>query len=466
MNDAPVIRGSLRRGLMIQLLIAFLILATVLYISTRLIAVRAADSSQDSILSASAASIAQQARLVEGEPSVDIPYAAFDMLGVSGQDRVFYRIGLEDGELLSGYDDLPTPEKTPSGESAVFRTAVYRGDEVRVATRARSVFGDIGPVKVIVSVAQTRETRNAIVEEAATAAGALGVGFLILASSLSLLAVQRALKPLRAIEQALAARGPHELQALRTPTPREVAPLVQTLNGFLRRLRAAFNTAENFIAEAAHRVRTPLAGVRAQAEFALASAKDPQDRRKLRDMIRAIDEAARATGQILDHAMVAYRADRLEREPADLRTLAEAVCEDARPGASIRDIDLEFEPGAAPAQIACDPILVTEALRNLVDNALKYSPADSRVCISVAVGAGQASVRVADQGGGFPTTDAAALIQRFRRGENAGNVVGSGLGLTIVDEVARAHGGALKLSNRAEGGACAEFSLPLLEDAA
>jgi len=466
MSDAPVIRGSLRRRLLIQLLTLFLILAAILYVSTRLIAVRAADSSQDSILSASAASIAQQARFLDGEATVDVPYAAFEMLGVTGEDRVFYRIGLESGEFLSGYADLPQPAAPPSGDAAVFETVSYRGDEVRVATRTRSLFGDFSRLRVVVSVAQTRETRNAIVSEAATSAGALGLGFLLVAGGLSILAVQRALRPLHSIELALAARGPHELHPLRAPAPREVAPLVEALNDFLRRLRAAFDTAESFIAEAAHRVRTPLAGVRAQAEFALASAQDPEDRRKLRDMIRAVDEAARATGQILDHAMVAYRTDRLELEPADLSVLAEAVCEDARAGASIRDIDLEFRPAGAPAPVGCDPILVTEALRNLVDNALKYSPADSCVTVSVRIEGGAAVVQVADQGAGFPTTDAAQLIERFRRGDNAGKVVGSGLGLTIVDEVARAHGGKLVLSNIEGAGASAEFRLPLREGGA
>lgn len=461
MSDAAVIRGSLRRGLLIQLLALFLILAAALYFSARFIAERAADASQDSILGASAASIAQQARFIDGAATVDIPYAAFRMLGVTGEDRVFYRIGLEDGEFLSGYEDLPVPTQVPISEDAVLETAVFRGAEVRVATRARALFGDAGRQTVLVSVAQTREARAEIVSESALAAAALGFGFLVVAGGLSILAVQRALSPLRQIEHALEARGPHELHALRAPTPREVAPLVGALNDFLRRLRGAFATAESFIAEAAHRVRTPLAGVRAQAEYALTSAKDPEDRKKLRDMIRAVDEAARATGQILDHAMVAYRTDRLELEPADLNVLARAVCEDARPAASIRDIDLEFEPASTPALVGCDPILITEALRNLVDNALKYSPPDSVVRIAVSVVDGDVIVAVEDQGRGFPEGDAAELIERFKRGENAGQVVGSGLGLTIVAEVAEAHDGALELSNIEGAGACAMFCLPL-----
>ncbi len=462
MSDAPVIRGSLRRRLLIQLLALFLALSAVLYVSARFIAERAADASQDSILSASAASIAQQAQFLGGGATVDIPYAAFDMLGVSGHDRVFYRISLGSGEFLSGYEDLPAPETTPTGDVAEFETVEYLGVDVRVATRSRALFGDTGRLTVVVSVAQTRESRAAIVSEAATAAAALGFGFLIVAGGLSVLAVQRALSPLQAIETALAARGPQELRAFRTPAPREVAPLVESLNGFLRRLRAAFATAESFIAEAAHRVRTPLAGVRAQAEYALASSTVPEDRRRLREMIRAVDEAARATGQILDHAMVAYRADRLELKPADLGLLVKAVCDDARHAASIRDIDLEFEAPTAPVPIACDEILITEALRNLVDNAFKYSPADSRVSVSIEIGSADAAIKVQDQGPGFPSDGADALRERFQRGDNADGVVGSGLGLTIVDEVARAHQGSLDLKNAPEGGACAILTVPLL----
>lgn len=464
MSDAPVIRGSLRRRLLIQLLALFLALSAVLYVSARLIAERAADASQDSILSASAASIAQQARLVGDEIVIDIPYAAFEMLSVTGEDRVFYRIGLEDGAFLTGYEDLPDTELSLR-DRASFATAVYRGDEVRIATWKRLLFSETGARSVIVSVAQTREARTEIVSDAASSAAALGVGFLIAAGGLSVLAVQRALSPLHSIEAALDRRGANELAPLRSPAPREVAPLVQALNEFLRRLRTAFDTAESFIAEAAHRVRTPLAGVRAQAEFVLLNTDRPEDRKRLRQMIRAVDDVARATGQILDHAMVVYRIDRLETQPTDLNNLARSVCDDARPSAEMRDIDIDFNSDGAPILVACDEILVNEALRNLVDNALKYSPAESRVRVGVRIEGDDAIVAVTDEGDGFPTTDTAELAERFKRGENKGKVIGSGLGLTIVDQVARSHGGALNMYNIEDAGACAEFRLPLLEAA-
>jgi two-component system sensor histidine kinase TctE len=173
-------------------------------------------------------------------------------------------------------------------------------------------------------------------------------------------------------------------------------------------------------------------------------------------MVRAIDESSRAAGQLLDHAMIAFRADNLEQQEINLGVLVQELLVQLTPIAEMKDIALEMTQ-ASDVMMVGDPILVQNAVRNLVDNALKYAPAESTISISVSHSP-RPNVEICDQGQGFAPDEIGDLAKRFKRGANVGGIVGSGLGLTIVEDVARAHGGKLTLANRPEGGACATLS--------
>ena len=201
--------------------------------------------------------------------------------------------------------------------------------------------------------------------------------------------------------------------------------------------------------------------MRTQAEVTLHRVERVENRAALREMIRAIDENSRAAGQLLDHAMVTFRTDTLVREPVDPAVLARDMVERLGPLAELNNIALSYEPQNR-AEAMGDPIRIQNALRNLLDNAIKYSPDDSAVTVSLWTDGGMARLRVTDQGAGFPETGAKALTERFARGSNAVGVVGSGLGLTIADEVALAHDGTLSIGNTLNGvGACVTLSFPL-----
>ena len=173
-------------------------------------------------------------------------------------------------------------------------------------------------------------------------------------------------------------------------------------------------------------------------------------------MVRAIDESSRAAGQLLDHAMIAFRADNMEQQDIDLGVLVQELLVQLTPIAEMKDIALEMtqEPGV---MMVGDPILMQNAVRNLIDNALKYAPAESTISISVSQSPSP-NVEICDQGQGFAPDEIGDLAKRFKRGANVAGIVGSGLGLTIVEDVARAHGGKLTLKNRPQGGACATLS--------
>jgi two-component system sensor histidine kinase TctE len=242
--------------------------------------------------------------------------------------------------------------------------------------------------------------------------------------------------------------------------PTELVPLVSALNGFISRLSGALARTETFIAEAAHHIRTPLTTLRAQSELALHQAEDAELKDRLRKIIRLVDDSARSAGQLLDHAAVIYRTDQRADEVIELNSLVGDVVDTFRPTAELRDITITVAGSETPVAISADRLLIESALRNVIDNAIKYSEIDGHIEVLISREGQSVEMSVLDSGRGLNGVTESALAARFRRGSNVGDVVGTGLGLTIVREVARAHGGEFRLTQRKEGGACARLSLP------
>jgi two-component system sensor histidine kinase TctE len=377
------------------------------------------------------------------------------MLSTAADDRVFYAI-YQDDLLLSGYETLPK-SLAISGVAAVHRTVDLDTAPLRMATAARTLVGKDTRTVVSVSVAQTQDALSGTLNQISRNVALFGTGFFLLAVVLSFWATSMTIRPLRRLTTSITRRGPEDLSPVARPVPSEMAPLVASLNQLMARLDTSLKRSEDFIAEAAHRVRTPLATVRSHAEATLQRVDRDENRLALRAMIRAIDESSRAAGQLLDHAMITFRADHLEREHVDLVELLHELVIRLTPVAQMKDIDLVIT-GEKQAQASGDAILLQNALRNLIDNALKYSPVESEISINVTAHP-RPSIVICDQGPGFPPDEIDDLTSRFSRGNNAKETIGSGLGLTIAKDVAEAHGGTLTLSNLSGGGACVVFSL-------
>jgi two-component system sensor histidine kinase TctE len=447
---------SIGRKLTLILATIVAVLALISWAMVTSFAREAAGRTQDNILAASATSIAETLRSEGGEIRLDLPYAAFSMLGAISEDRVFYRV-TAGAEVLTGYADLDGPDVTP-GEVG-FATLPYRDTSVRAVSVMRVVVSAGQAVPITVTVAQTRGGVQGIAAGLSRQAGLLSVMVFGLAVGLSAFAVRASLRPLNTMAQHLATRGPSDLRPLRRRGPPELMPLVEALNRLMERLGGSIRRSEDFITEAAHRVRTPLAVVRTQAEIALHSVEAEGSKQTLRRVIRAVDDASRSAGQLLDHAMVAFRADDLERAWVDLPMLAGGVAEALRPTAEMKDIDIALD--LSPAAAMGDAILLQNALRNVLDNAIKYSPAETVVRVSVTNVGGEARIAVSDEGPGFGEGPAMHLTERFRRGKAVQGIVGSGLGLTIAKEAVGAHGGRLELGAAEEGGgACVVLILP------
>ena len=455
----PNVKGSIRRRLVVLLLLGAAALSILAYLIVLTVARQIAQESQDNILTASAYSILDSTRVQGGQVTIDLPYAALSMLGTVSDERVFYEIR-QGAEFLSGYQDLPR-QGALSSDRASFATGAFLNTTVRVASVMRAVSTDAGSTDVIVSVAQTLTGMNQTLARISRISIAVGAGFFLFTALLAILIAQSTMQPFKRLATSISRRGPQDLRPVSAPVPSEMAALVSALNMFMQRLQKSLSRSEDFITEAAHRLRTPLAIVRTQAEITLRRVEKPENRETVRDMIRAIDESSRTADQLLDHAMVTFRTDHLAQERIHIAELIHETADRLRPLSEMKEISIEV--GTIPAAyVSGDTILLQNALRNLIDNAIKYSPAESRITVLGERTETHICLQVCDTGPGFPESDLAIVTERYERGGNATGTVGSGLGLTIVLEIVQAHGGTLTINNHPKGGACVTLSLPLL----
>jgi len=452
--------ASLRRRLVVQLLALAAVLAVLLFAAVRFSAERASEATLDAILGAAAIAMAEEIRSAEGGAVMDLSPGTFSMLAAMGDERIFYRVNLGTA-TLTGYDDLPLPDVVPAALAPHFYSTRYRDTELRIAAVSRSLRLDTRPTALLVLLGQTRAGQSTIAAALANRAAAVGLVVFLLAVPLSLLAADNLLRPIARLAEAVGRRGARDLRPVRAATPTELVPLVSALNSFIARLRGTLAQTETFIAEAAHHIRTPLAVMRAEAELALHQSGDEANRARLRRLIRAVDDSARSAGQLLDHATVLFRADQQALADIDLGVLAAALVERFRPTAEMKDIHLALVAGPG-IKVRGDAVLIEAALRNLLDNAIKYSPGETEVALALKREDGRAVMRCRDHGRGLGGAALAQLSSRFQRGPNVGDVAGSGLGLTIVTEAMAAMGGRFTLEPAEDGeGTCATLSLPL-----
>lgn len=439
-----------------MLLVSAACIAILLFVVVQSVAEQIAQESQDNILAASAISILDSARVVEGEISIDLPYSSLSMLDSVTDERAFYAIRLND-EFLSGYSDLP--RITPPSNVTAFQSTTYLDEDIRIASTWRNFSALDGQAYLEISVAQTLTGLNQSIARISRISLAVGFGFFLLSMVIAMVIAQTTIRPLHRLTGSVSRRGPSDLRPLAAPVPTEMAPLVSSLNSLMTRLQKSLSRSEDFIAEAAHRVRTPMAIVRTQAEVTLRRVEKEENRQAVREMIRAVDESSRTAGQLLDHAMVSVRTDNLARESIQLDELIVDVANRLHPISELRDLEIVAKK-LERTKIQGDPILVQNAIQNVLDNAVKYTDADTEITVQLDHSEGFAHIHVRDEGSGFDATEIDRLLQRFERGRNADRIVGSGLGLTIVDDIMRAHRGRITLTNNSGAGACVTLSFP------
>ena len=267
-------------------------------------------------------------------------------------------------------------------------------------------------------------------------------------------AVGRALRPLRAVTMAVETRRPQALDALAVArTPREVQPLIDALNALFARIRHTLDNERQFTANAAHELRTPLAALKTQAQVALRADADESRKHALAHVVEGVDRMTRMTEQLLTLARLDPEGAALESQagpPVDLGALATQVVASLRAAANARNIELTVA-AQGDARMEGNPELLQILLRNLVDNAIRYTPPNGAVCVSIEDAGDGARLTVSDSGPGIPEAERERALHRFERLGNSRSG-GSGLGLSIVARIAELHRATLSLSTATDGG--------------
>ena len=273
------------------------------------------------------------------------------------------------------------------------------------------------------------------------------------------LAIERVLRPLRVLNREVAHRAPDHLAPVEVGrAPVEVAPLVLNLNDLFGRVQASMDNERRFTADAAHELRTPLAALRAQAQVARGASDDRERIRALDNVIAGCDRAAHLVDQLLTLARLEPAHAHVAHADVALAPLVQAAIAEATPAALNKDIDIELTEGA-PAHVQGDARLLGILLRNLLDNAIRYSPRGSTVTVDVGRDGGRARLTIRDHGPGVPPEARARLGQRFER-FGVSDVTGTGLGLSIVARIAELHGARVTFGDAPSGGLAVDVTFP------
>lgn len=454
------IQRSLFGEILDWMLVPLLLLWPMSIAITYLVAKSIANYPFDRALDDRAIVLAQQVKEVNGKITSQLSPSARDVLRADDVDYVYFQVLGPRGELIDGDRDLPAPptddERLPVG-AAQFRNDTMRGSEVRIAYMyvdlRRSRAGRTTPkepVVALVQVAETLDKRAHLVNEIIK--GVILPQFIILPIALALVwfALSRGLSPLAELQRRIGARRSDDLSPIQSgQVPEEITPLVRSFNELLERLSQSIEMQKRFIADAAHQMKTPLAGMRMQSELALRETDQEEIHRSLEQLSKSSESATRLVNQLLALA----RTENLTPQanafvPLELCELARNVVQDWVQTSFTHRIDLGFEQPGHPIMVRGNPVMLRELLSNLIDNALRYTPSGGSVTVRVRANAvdEQAILEVEDTGPGIPPAERSHVFERFYRILGS-NVEGSGLGLAIVREIAQQHDATIDIFN-------------------
>jgi two-component system, OmpR family, sensor histidine kinase TctE len=427
---------------------------------TYLVAKSIANGPFDRALETDAYVLARHIQPVNGVAELSLPAAASELIGADNIDRTFYQVLGGRGELVAGDRDMPLPhedDRPPPG-LVEFRDDTLHGIDIRVAYTTVALPQAASAQPVLVQVAETLDKRRQLANDIIK--GVILPQFVILPLAIVLVwfGLSRGLAPLHALQSNIRMRRPDDLSPLEARrAPPEIEPLVTSFNDLLTRLEQNMELQKRFIADAAHQMKTPLAGLRTQAELALRQDVSPEVHRSLEQIATSSEHAARLVTQLLALARAENRMSGQVFTAVDVAEVARHAVRDWVQPALAKRMDLGYEgPLAADAgedsativEVDGNPVMLREMLSNLIDNAIRYTPAGGQITVRVRP---EPAVRlvhleVEDTGLGIPAAERERVIERFYRilGREGD---GSGLGLAIVREIATMHGGTLAIED-------------------
>ncbi|MFC5522203.1 sensor histidine kinase [Polaromonas jejuensis] len=444
---------SLRLQLLRWLLIPLGLLLVVNAFFSNRTANLTANHAFDSLLVASADTIADQVTVRDGALAVDLPYVALQLLESNLQERIFYRVVAPDGRTLTGYDDLPMPpRRTSTADTQVTYTAQYKGEDIYLVAYYKQVYGLSTTDPVVILVAETGESRSALSRQILIDDLQRQAVLIIAAGLLVWLGLGRGLRPLMELRDSLVKRSSFDLSPIdQTRVQNEIRPLIEALNQHTSRIEKLIESRQRFIADASHQLRTPLSEMRTQVEYTLRQGRPELSHETLATVRRWLDSQTRLIGQLLLMARSDPEAMQNHHSGvANLMALARDTALEHVPAARRKAIDLSFEGPEHEVPVMGNELLLHELMANLIDNAIRYTPAHGAITVRVMQGE-WAVLEVEDNGPGIALSEREKVFERFYRGPNK-DAQGSGLGLSIVRDICVSHDAQIALDSPAGGG--------------
>lgn len=363
-----------------------------------------------------------------------------DLFHIDGEDIIYFQVLGGAGELLAGdseVPDIPADKPWKPGE-LYFRVGRVNNEDVRIAYMFQPVTTIPGSY-VTLQVAETLNKREALTSRILS--GVLLPQFVIIPIAVVLvyLGLARGLWPLKRLQEMIEKRRPTDLSPIDVRrVPEELRPLIHALNDMMLRLELNLAAQQRFIADAAHQMRTPLTGLKSQAELALLEHDPAQIRACMEQIQVSSTSAAHLINQLLALARAESSTEKVHAvERVELNAQLEKLVAEWVPAARSRRIDLGFERAHVPLHVDANPMLLNEMFKNLIDNAIKYTPRGGMVTVRLRADI-RAIFEVEDSGPGVAGEDRQRVFERFYRVLGT-QVEGSGLGLPIVREIAELH---------------------------
>lgn len=455
---------SLRQRLAWWMIPALAVILTVTAVWSYKSATSAVNHAYDRSLTTAIKGIAENTHATEGRVVVDIPYSAMDLFDEEVQERIFYAIIGADGKPLTGYEDLLPPPTLRIGSEPAMTDSRYHDHDVRLGAMSKRLFDPelAGGDTVTIVFAETIEARTHLALQLFLGALRWQILLIISCGVLIVFALSRTFRPLLALCETIRQRHAEDLTPVpERNVPSEVLPLIAAINVHIARLGQMLEARRRFLADAAHQIRTPLAVLGAQAEYGERQSDPLEMRQTFRSMVGSI----RGTKHMANQMLTLARAEQVNglihtRSRLDLVDLVREITGDFALIALDKRIDLAFDAAEPHLDFEGSPVMLREMVSNLVDNALRYTPVDGHVTVSVLRHEESLVLRVSDDGPGIPVAERDQVFKRFYRVLGSGHSDGSGLGLSIVREICLAHDGTIQLDDGPSGrGLCVEIHL-------
>jgi two-component system, OmpR family, sensor histidine kinase TctE len=409
----------------------------------------------DKSLYRTALALADQVSLEALGAQVNLPQVAKDLLEFDEDDDIYFRILGPNGDLLATHTDLPLPDAYPKSDQTLYYYTTLNEEKLRVVIYALPISAEFTPNtannNVYVMVGETLQKRALMADEILLSMLLPQLLIILLVSALLFFGIKRGLQPLDKLKNELSERNISDLSPIdNSKVPIELQPLLNAFNDLLTRVGGAVSKEQRFITDAAHQLKTPLAGLKTQAELALRE-KEPS---KVAHALSQINQASGNLSHMVNQLLVLSKAEPdgatfLAFEPVDLRLLAQEVTVDWVTTALQKNIDLGFSSTLKTALIKGNAALMRELLNNLIDNAIRYTPAGGNITVGIKLDNKQTILTVQDNGIGISRENQSIVFERFYRVLGT-QQEGCGLGLTIVQEIAERHGATVSVFSEGE----------------